>query len=280
MLSSYAYCQRKLFLEYVLELFEPEKEALVKGSIRHDTYDKANKIEENIVKNITEKDDLKSIYSAYLTAYSSLLRKSIAKNKFRLRKVKLPLLTAYKQIIPFFRTESELRALNLLKFIEKHKVFGDELWEKLTPKIQSEFRIDSDELELKGIIDQIEVYSEQKIPIELKTGTAPSEGVWPGHRIQLGAYALLMEDKFGKEVKEGFVYYLDTQQKRHITINPFLKQEVKELKEKVRKLLENKEIPNFTDNENKCAKCGLYDQCHNIQLLKGLLSKKKEVITP
>ena len=32
-LSAYMYCKRKLFLERVLGLFEPEKEALVKGTI-------------------------------------------------------------------------------------------------------------------------------------------------------------------------------------------------------------------------------------------------------
>ena len=45
---------------------------------------------------------------------------------------------------------------------------------------------------------------------------------------------MLMEEKFGQEIKEGFVVYLDKQERRHIAVNPFLKQEVKEIKEKVR----------------------------------------------
>ena len=57
MLSAYLYCKRKLFLERVLGLFEPEKEALVKGTIRHETYDRVNRIEEKIVKSITENDE-------------------------------------------------------------------------------------------------------------------------------------------------------------------------------------------------------------------------------
>jgi len=272
MLSAYLYCKRKLFLEYVLGLVEPEKEALVKGSIRHETYDKVNKIEENIVKSITENDDFSKIYSKYINAYSSLLRNAILQNKYRLKNVKLPLIDAYNQIIPFFRTESEIRALNLFKFIEENRVFGEELWDKLIPKIKSEFAIDSPSLELKGIIDQIEVYPESYIPIELKTGTMPDQGVWPNHRIQLGAYAVLMEEKFNKEINEGFVYYLDKREKRHIVINPFLKQEVRELKEKVRILINNKELPETADNENKCAKCGLKDKCSNNTLLNSMLN--------
>ena len=191
-----------------------------------------------------------------------------------LRKIKLPLIDAYHQIIPFFKGESELRALNISKFIEKHKVFGKELWEQLIPKIKSEYRIDSEELELRGIVDQIEVYPTGKIPIELKTGNAPDEGVWPGHRIQLGAYALLMEEKFKTPITEGFVVYLDKQERRHIVINPFLKQEVRELKNKVRELLGSTETPEFVDNENKCKKCGLKEQCFDENTLKKLLKQR------
>lgn len=271
MLSAYLYCKRKLYLERVLGLFEPEKEALVKGTIRHETYDKAHGVEEDIVKSIRADDDYEAIYNKYVIVYSKLLRETIAANKYRLRNVKLPLIEVYHQIIPFFRKESELRALNLFKFIEENKVFEEELWEKLIPKIASEQKIISDSLELTGVIDQIEQYPSGNVPIELKTGSMPKEGVWPGHRIQLGAYALLMEEKFGKQINEGFVVYLDKQERRHIAINPFLKQEVKELKDKVRALLADEKIPGRVDNENKCNKCGLKEKCFNDELMCNLI---------
>jgi len=274
MLSSYLYCARKLFLERVLGLFEPEKLAMVKGTLRHDTYDGVNKIEEMIVTSITVDDTFEDIYGRYARAYSALLRKSITKNKYRLRNVKLPLIDAYHEIWPFFKRESEIRALNIWKFIEKFNVFGKELWDKLTPKIESEFRIESEELMLNGIIDQIEKYETGIVPIELKTGSMPREGVWPGHRIQVGAYALMLEKKFGKQIKEGIVHYLDSNERRQVVINPFLKEEVKELKDKVRALLDGKEIPEMVDNENKCAKCGLREQCMNEKFLENLLKQK------
>ncbi len=273
MLSSYLYCARKLFLERVLKLFAPEKLALVKGSIRHGTYDGVNKLEEGIVTSIKEGESFEDIYNKYVKAYSSLLRQTIMKNKYRLKNVKLPLIDAYHQVWPFFQRESEMRALNLYKFIEENNVHGFELWDKLTPKIESEFRINSESLELNGIVDQIEIYPEGRVPIELKTGSMPNEGVWPGHRIQVGAYAMLMEEKFGQQIKEGIIHYLDPNVRRQVVINPFLKQEVKELKDKVRSMLEEKEIPTITDNENKCKKCGLKEQCNNEKLLNELLNK-------
>ena len=271
MLSSYLYCKRKLFLERVLKLFEPEKLALVKGSIRHETYDEINNVEASIVKSITSDNTFEDIYSLYARNFASLLRKRITANKYRLKTIQLPLINAYQEIWPFFQRESEIRALNIWKFIEKHNIYANELWEKLTPKVQSEIRIKSDSLELSGIIDKVETYEEGLVPIEMKTGSMPKEGVWPGHKIQLAAYALMLEEKSGKEIKEGFVHYLDTNERRQIVMNPFLKDEVKELKNQVKELLASTELPEKTENKNKCLKCGLREKCYDKKFMKQLI---------
>jgi CRISPR-associated protein Cas4 len=278
MLSAYLYCKRKMYLERVLGLFEPEKEALIKGSIRHATYDQINQIEESLVKSITQTTGFKDIYDMYIHAYAKILRDIIHKNRFRLKTVQLPLLDAFKKIFPFFVRESKLRAENLFNFTTKNKVYGEELWNSLIPKIKSEIKIQSDELALTGIIDRVEEYKEGSVPIEMKTGSMPKEGVWPGHRIQIAAYALLLEEKLKQPIKEGFVHYLDKDVKRQIVINPFLKQEVKDLKEKVRILLNEKEIPEPTENNNKCKVCGLKDQCQNEKYLKNLLESKTKAL--
>ncbi|MBW2977259.1 CRISPR-associated protein Cas4 [Candidatus Woesearchaeota archaeon] len=270
MLSSYLYCGRKLFLERVLGLFEPDKEALVKGTIRHLTYEAINKIEEKIIKSFTEKIKFKEIKDKYIHIYAGLLRDIIKRHKKRLNNVNLDSLEAFKNIFPRFVKESESRAINIYNFMNKYKIYGEELWEKLTPKIISEFKIKSDNLLLSGIVDQIEEYKEDFVPIELKTGRVPKEGVWPGHRIQIAAYALLLEESRGTKIKEGFVHYLDIDERRQVVINPFLKEEVIELREKVLELLNSDKIPEHCDNERKCAVCGLKKECFN----EGFLNKK------
>lgn len=274
LLSSYLYCKRKLFLERVLRVTEPPKEALVKGSIRHAVYDGMNKIDEDIVKSILLEDGFSEIYKHYLRNFSKLLRNTIEKNKYSLKEVKLPLIDAYKQIWPFFERDSMIRAERIFNFKEMHGLFGAELWEKLTPKIQSEIKITSDSLMLKGIIDQLEIYEAGYVPIELKTGKMPNEGMWPGHRIQLGAYALLLEEKFNTVVKEGFVHYLDKNERRYLGINPFLREEILALRDKVKQLLESKEIPELEKNENKCNACGLRKECRDE---KFILNKLKQL---
>ena len=274
MLSSYLYCSRKLFLEKVLLLEEPPKESLVLGSIRHETYDSINKKEEEIVTSITKEYDSEHILALYKQKYLQILRKAVASNKKRLEEVNINMLEAYRKSFPFIMKESSIRANNISNFIESNNVFGEELWQKLTPKIISELRVESDELKLKGIIDQVHVYDNEYVPFELKTGRTPSDGVWPSHRIQIAAYSLLLQEKFNRQIKEGFVVYLDTKEKRHIAINPFMKQEIKQMVDEVIELLESRELPDFCSNENKCKKCGLKQTCYNEEEVNNLLKIK------
>ncbi|MBI2652181.1 CRISPR-associated protein Cas4 [Candidatus Woesearchaeota archaeon] len=274
LLSAYLYCSRKLFLEQVLMLAEPPKGSIVMGSIRHETYDNINKREEEMVTSITKKEALENVQEFYKKEYLKILRKTIANNKKRLEEVNINMLEAYKKSFPFVIEESSIKATNIFNFIEANNVFGEELWQKLTPKIISELRVESEELKLKGIIDQVHVYSNDYVPFELKTGRTPQDGVWPSHRIQIAAYSLLLQEKFNKEIKEGFVVYLDTKEKRHIVINTFMKEEVKQIVDEVIALLENKELPDFCNNENKCRKCGLRQICYSEEEVNNLLKVK------
>jgi len=276
-LSSYLYCSRKLYLQKVLGLYEPLKEVTFKGSFRHELHDLASKADEEIVKSIKQKFSLEEIKELYLLKYKEILRRVILNNKELLKKFDLNEKDVFARNIPVIEEEADLRATNVHKTIVDFNVIGDELWEKLTPKIISELRIEDPELGLKGIIDQIYQYEAGLVPIELKTGKAPREGVWPGHKIQITAYALLLEGKFNQEIKEGFIHYLEAEQKRHIPINAFLRLEVKELINKVNSLLQAVEIPDFCGNDNKCRVCGLKENCYNQKELEKLMKKNQKL---
>ncbi len=273
MLSSYLYCPRKLFLQYVLAVEEPPKESLVLGSLRHEIYDFVNQTEEKIVTSITKKIQYSELLLLYKKFYSEALRARIIKNKARIKEVNLDIVDVFKRTWPLILNEAEIRAKNIFGFIQKYNIYGKELWKKLTPKIISELKVGSDELQLKGIIDRIEVYEKGYVPVELKTGKMPQEGVWPGHRIQIIAYSMLLEEKFKTSVKEGFVNYLDAKETRHIAINPFMREEIINLVKEVQDLLNKQEPPNYCENKNKCAKCGLRETCYNEAEVSTLLSE-------
>ena len=271
MLSSYLYCSRKLFLQKVLAVEEPPKESLVLGTLRHEIYDFINQSEEKIVTSITKKIQYGELISLYKTFYSRALRERIIKNKSKIKEVHIGLVDVFKRTWPLILEEAEIRAKNIFDFMQKYNIYGSKLWEKLTPKIISEQRVDSDELQLRGIIDRIEVYESGYIPVELKTGKMPKEGIWPGHRVQVVAYAMLIEERFKTSVREGFVRYLDAKETRKIAINPFMREEVINLIKGVQELLKNQQLPDYCENKNKCANCGLKQTCYNESEVSALL---------
>ena len=175
MLSGYLFCARKLFLQQVLELKEPPKESTVLGSLRHEIYDFINRSEEKIVTSIKDKIGYDELLITYKTFYSRALREKIIKNKSKIREVNLDIVNVFKKTWPLILNEAELRTKNIFDFIQKYNVYGRDLWNKLTPKIISEIRIDSNNLQLKGIVDKIEIYETGYVPIELKTGKMPKD---------------------------------------------------------------------------------------------------------
>lgn len=266
-LSTYLFCKRKLFLEKVLKIFVPVKEAVVLGSIRHYCYEKINKIEETLVKSICQGETLEQIESRYNAMYSIILKQILVGNKHELKRFNTSLVDQHNKIFPLLKNESKIRAKNIFNFIKEKNIYGQELWDKLIPKLRSEVNIISKTLGMRGIIDQIEIYQHTIAPVELKTGKTPDTGIWPNHRIQASAYMLLLEDYYKQQVSKGYVYYLDTLDKRQIVSNPFLKDEVLALRDKVMETITGKELPGFIDNKNKCNACDLKEKCYNKEFM-------------
>ncbi len=262
-LCSYEYCARKLFLQKVLKVVEIPKEAIVKGTIRHAAFDDINKKEREIVLEIAKDMTKESIVELYKERYSAILKAAIVRNRRLINNIGLESSELFKQAFPQIMQEGLIRSDNVISSIEKHKLYGEELWNLLTPKIKSEFRISSKSLELTGIIDQLEVYKDRLVPIELKTGSLPKEGVWPSHQLQVGAYVLLLKKEFSNQSDEGRVRYLDHGKTITLKLNPFLEEEITRLTSQVKELLKGNQLPDFCANKNKCQSCGIKSLCHD-----------------
>ena len=273
-LASYLYCPRKLFLSSVLLVEEPPKQELVKGTIWHETHESINNAEEKIVCSIKTKD-YEEIFDMYRKHYSKLLRNAIIMHKSELKEFNISLLDIFADYWTNFEEEAKEHALNVVRFIESHEVYGKELWDKLTPKILSEQRFKSTRLKLSGIIDVLEIHANDGkttyIPIELKTGKYPDKGMWDGHKIQLAAYMLLLEDS-GKPVSEAAIKYRGVE-KRMLQMNTFLREEVIDLIAKTDKLLTNLELPEHLENKTKCKNCQVHGVCYNQDTVKKLVGE-------
>lgn len=265
-LTSYMFCPRKLFLEKVMGYEEIPKALLVKGLIKHRVFDEMQGYERDVVSSFHEGITKEQIFDRYNSLYSEILRRVILNSRKQLKMANLLPMLAFRQFQPIFRQESELRADNIFNFAREKGVFGVELWESLTPKIKSEYKISVDELGISGKVDQVLVYPDSVVPIEIKSGKAPKEGAWENHKVQLAAYVLLLEKTFNFDIPAGYVKYVDENISRRIEINAFLKDKVRGLIKDVQDLLASKKLPKRDANENKCAKCGLKKICYSEEI--------------
>ena len=264
-LSAYKFCIRSLYLRLVLGFREPVKPVMVLGSIRHKIYDEANKREEELVTQVGSGMDRQKILSLFSEAYDEILHQSISVYSSQLGTLGMNAAEVASQLEPAVLSQAHSRADEIISFSSRAKLFGSELWEALTPKIITELRVLSKSLRLKGVVDRIEVYGNEYVPVEIKTGRTPSEGVWPDHRMQLAAYMLLLNDRFNTNVKEGQVNYVATNQTRQVVMNPFMEYEVKSAVNDVFSLIERPEVPEPC-GKPYCSVCLMGDNYGNLMI--------------
>jgi CRISPR-associated protein Cas4 len=276
-LSSYLYCPRKLFLSSVLLLKEPDKEEMIKGKIWHKTHEFINNSAKNIVCSIRG-NNYDSILDLYRKNYSAYLRNAIIRYKIELKKFNLSMIDIFKEYWPDIEEEAKRNAFYVSEFIAKNDVYGLDLWNKLTPKMLSEQYFKSINLDLSGIIDVIEIHNINGtlsyVPIELKTGNYPDFGIWEGHKIQLAAYIMILED-LGKNVSNALVEYRGSD-RRVLVMDDVLRTQIKDLIIKINTLLNADVLPDFVDNKNKCLSCSFKEECYDISRMDSMLLKKQQ----
>lgn len=257
-LSSYLYCPRKVYLQYVLKFIPIAKEPIIRGRIKHDIFDAIDKNEENLVLNIRPLD-VDNIDLIYKQVYKRLVEHSIFKFEEDIKQADLNKEQLFNDSLKKFLDEASYRAKTLRNIVKKTGLFGKDLLDAIPVKHKSEISLFSRKLRLKGIIDRVEIVNDVHIPVELKTGAMPRDGVWLGHRIQLASYIMLLNEKFKSD--HGFVEYIDYDVRRKIVMNPFLENEVRELIGKLQNLFESGDIPKICDNPNKCRSCNFRERC-------------------
>jgi CRISPR/Cas system-associated exonuclease Cas4 (RecB family) len=261
-ISTFLYCKRKLYLEQTRNLKVSNERYIVKEEIRHRIFNEINSVDEEIVKSIKSFKVLEEIEMIFRKRYYSLAHNIIKENDFKLAEIGLKVVDFFHEVWSGVLKEAQLRAKNLFVFISREKIYSDELWSKLVPKYLSEVSLESDKL--KGVVDRIEIYPGSVVPIELKFGKGPKEGVWPGDRAQVESYMVLSSAEFGKKVDYGFVNYLESGELRKVPNNEFVPEFIDGLIENINNTLEGN-LPDFVKNKNKCTRCPLKEKCYGVK---------------
>lgn len=139
--------------------------------------------------------------------------------------------------------------------IEKQE---DEDWEELF--------LESEELGLRGRLDALRTRDGQTIPYEHKRGRCHRDDnkqpqAWESDRLQILAYAFLLESALGITVTEGRIRYHADNVLVHVPFDDTGRAIVQEAIQRARHLKQSTHRPPVTDNERLCARCSLAPVC-------------------
>jgi CRISPR-associated protein Cas1 len=124
----------------------------------------------------------------------------------------------------------------------------------------------STSLGLTGKVDCLRRRDGSHFPYEHKRGqparppNAPP-AAWPSDRLQIIAYAVLLEDAFGEPIPEGRIRYHAANVTVRVPIDDAARAELRDAIALARRLRTSLERPPITDNERLCARCSLAPVC-------------------
>jgi CRISPR-associated protein Cas1 len=124
----------------------------------------------------------------------------------------------------------------------------------------------SDAIGLFGKVDCLRRRDGSYLPYEHKRGRPHqnedgSYSAWPSDRLQIVAYAVLVEEAFGEAIPEGRVHYHAANITVRVPVDDRARVELQEAVAIARRLRGSVERPPIADNERLCAKCSLAPVC-------------------
>ena len=120
-------------------------------------------------------------------------------------------------------------------------------------------------LGLVGKVDAIRRRDGSLLPYEHKRGRAKRDGTvpepWPSDRLQVIAYALLIESATGEAITEGRIRYHAENVTVRVPIDDQARKDLTEAVALARSLRESTERPPVAENERLCVRCSLAPVC-------------------
>jgi len=124
--------------------------------------------------------------------------------------------------------------------------------------IQRRVYVYSERLRLVGFVDLVEVKEGEVCPVEYKRGRMAR---WLNDHIQLCAQALCLEERIGKQIDHGFIFYFGSRRRQRVAFTPELRARTRASIERAFALLEDGKMPSPLENLRKCRDCSLESIC-------------------
>jgi len=101
----------------------------------------------------------------------------------------------------------------------------------------------------------------EAIVVEYKDSEKPAG---PHFKLQLAAYALLLEEAWGLPVRRGFIYSIPLRTAEIISITPALRQKVRQTVEAMRVAIAGEQMPEAPASRRPCVSCEFRRFCNDV----------------
>jgi CRISPR-associated exonuclease Cas4 len=119
----------------------------------------------------------------------------------------------------------------------------------------------SQRLALSGRLDLLITTARGRFPVDFKDTREP---VRHNHRVQLCAYALLVEDSLGQPVSTGFIYRVPRADVVVVDITPELRVETLSMLQAIRAMIQAERMPAPTPVGARCTDCEYRNYCGDV----------------
>lgn len=121
----------------------------------------------------------------------------------------------------------------------------------------------SPRLGLNGLLDMtITTASREIYPVEFKHSIS-KKGLH--QKYQLAAYAMLLEEKFSKPVRYGFLYLIPTKTVIPLEITVSMREHIKKVLSAIRNLIASEKIPPYVRSRQRCTDCEFKNYCADLE---------------
>lgn len=118
----------------------------------------------------------------------------------------------------------------------------------------------STRLWLTGKIDEVVDTGSELIPVDYKL----AEKAGYHFKVQLAAYALLLEEARAVSVRRGFLYLIPRHRYEEVTMEPKLRRTVQRALDDMRDILLSERMPPHTDWRQRCPDCEFRRFCNDV----------------
>ncbi|MBE0467359.1 MAG: CRISPR-associated protein Cas4 [Candidatus Desulforudis sp.] len=122
-------------------------------------------------------------------------------------------------------------------------------------------KLRSERLGVEGVLDMHIVCNSGCFPVEFKN-TSRRPGLH--HKYQLVSYAMLLEDQYGKPVRQGYLYLTPGKRIYGVEITPNARTFVRRTLDKIRMMIARESFPPAPRRPARCFECEYRNYCADV----------------